>query len=144
MKRLAALLLLGIAVTACSSQTGAAAPPTLAAADAEVKFARCMRDNGIGDFPDAIGEAGYAVKDPAAFNKAQDACAKWREAGGQAKKIDAAYVDAVTKFARCMRERGMQVADPDPKTGQYQVKVNDTDRAAFEKAQNACVTHLPR
>ncbi|MFF5204891.1 hypothetical protein [Streptosporangium sp. NPDC000396] len=146
MKKFTALLLLALA-TACSGGGRQASPPAqqpISASDAEVKFAQCMRDNGIGDYPDTIGSAGYAIKDVDAFNKAQQTCAKWREAGGLAKKVDTAYVDAVTKFAKCMRERGMKVYDPDPKTGQYQVSVGDKDRAAFEKAQSECVHLLPR
>lgn len=146
MKRLTVLLLLALSA-ACSGGEQQATPQarqSLTAADAEVKFARCMRDNGIGDYPDAIGSEGYSVKDIGAFNKAAQTCARWREAGGVAKKVDAAYVDAVTKFAKCMRERGMKVHDPDPKTGNYSVSVENTDRAAFEKAQNECVHLLPR
>ncbi|MEV0597364.1 hypothetical protein [Nonomuraea cavernae] len=144
MKRLTALLLLALA-TACSGQQAAPqAQQSLSASDAEVKFAQCMRDNGIGDYPDTIGGEGYPVKDAVAFDRAQRTCAKWKEAGGTTKKVDAAYVDAVTKFAKCMRERGMKVQDPDPKTGQYHVSVDADDRKAFEKAQNECVHLLPR
>ncbi|TXK34853.1 hypothetical protein [Nonomuraea sp. C10] len=146
MRKLAALLLLALA-TGCSGGGQGAEPQvrqSLSAADAEVKFAQCMRDNGISDYPDTIGSEGYTVKDPDAFDKAQETCAKWREAGGLTKKVDAAYVDAVTRFAKCMRERGMNVHDPDPRTGQYSVSVDNKDRAAFEKAQNECVHLLPR
>ncbi|MEU5861813.1 hypothetical protein ABZ815_11605 [Nonomuraea sp. NPDC047529] len=146
MKKLTVLLLLALA-TACSgggTQASPQAQQSLYASDAEVKFAQCVRDNGIDDFPDTVGDEGYAVKDLAAFDKAQQTCAKWREAGGLAKKVDAAHIDAVTAFAKCMRERGMQVHDPDPKTGNYQVDVDDKDRAAFEKAQNECRHLLPR
>ncbi|MEW9554585.1 hypothetical protein [Nonomuraea sp. NPDC050783] len=143
MKKLTALLLLALA-TACSAQQ--AAPPgeqPVPAADAAVKFAECMRDHGISDYPDTVGNEGYSVKDPAAFDRAQLACATW-ENGGTPKKVDAAYVDAVTRFAKCMRERGMKVQDPDPKTGQYRVSVANAERRAFEKAQNECVHLLPR
>ncbi|SFJ46963.1 Putative peptidoglycan binding domain-containing protein [Streptosporangium canum] len=90
MKKLTALLLLALA-TACSGQQAAPqAQQPLPASDAEVKFARCMRDNGIGDYPDTIGSEGYPIKDAVAFDKAQQTCAKWKEAGGTAKKVDAA------------------------------------------------------
>ncbi|RJL29969.1 hypothetical protein D5H75_23780 [Bailinhaonella thermotolerans] len=117
---------------------GAAAP----ASDAQVKYAKCMRGNGVPDFPDQIPGSGYSIKDMAAYEKAQKACRSQRTAVYGFDELDPEVFDGRVKYARCMRDQGMKVHDPDPKTGGYQVEVDPKDRAAFEKAMNACRKNL--
>jgi hypothetical protein len=87
-----------------------------------LKFSKCMRDHGV-DFPDPqrVGSGGIklAVKnvnpnDPKT-KAAQSACQKYMKIGG-GETLDPAkraqLQEAALKFARCMREHGVDIPDP--------------------------------
>ena len=88
-----------------------------------VKFAECMRKNGVPAFPDpdASGQltldavANHSSVDPSAraFTQAMSACEKLEPAGFTGSKRSAAQQSAGLKFAACIRHNG--VPDfPDP------------------------------
>jgi len=87
-----------------------------------VKFAECIRDNGVTEFPDpdASGTFAYGIKagsslDPssAAWKKAIGACKDLEPPGLMGGKVSAQEQKARLKFAQCMRDNG--VTDfPDP------------------------------
>jgi hypothetical protein len=85
-----------------------------------VKFAECMRSNGVPDFPDpnANGEFVYGVSvTPAVFTKAVDACKSLQPPGSLSGKRSFKQQSLALKFARCVRKNG--VPDfPDPANGQ--------------------------
>ena len=151
MKRLAMLLIVPLlALAACGGgpqgETGtssASAKATLDSKDAELKFAQCMRDNGV-DFPDpGTKEAQKGVLVTDAYEKAGKACEKWRRASSSyVDPLDPEVMDGKAKYAQCMRERGMKVHDPDPKTGGYTVEVTDKDKNRFIAASGECKHHL--
>jgi hypothetical protein len=83
-----------------------------------VKFAECMRENGVMEFPDpdASGEFAYGIErgsalDPstAEWKKAIGACKDLQPPGalGDAKQ-SAEEKEAGLKFAQCMRENGVK------------------------------------
>jgi hypothetical protein len=112
-------------------------PGTAVAADdaatTEAKFrdyAKCMRDNGVANYPDPkVGTDGRI--DPGGFRDAnidrtsqtfQDAnkaCASKRPQGGfgggqqQTAEQRAKFQDASLKYAQCLRDQGLTVKDPD-------------------------------
>jgi hypothetical protein len=91
--------------------------------DKGVKFAKCMRDNGVGEFPDpdASGELtidgvvnGSSLDtDSPAWKQAIGACKDLQPAGFTGTRATSEEQEVRLQFAQCMRENG--VADfPDP------------------------------
>lgn len=91
----------------------------------EIKFADCMRSNGVPSFPDPstnphinfIGPgAGVTAQSPA-FQSAQKACAKLEPgAGGGPPTMNASQRLKAVAFAKCMRKHGLPDF-PDPTLG---------------------------
>jgi hypothetical protein len=88
-----------------------------------VKFAECMRVNGVREFPDpnASGEFVYGIQrgtslDPstAAWKNAIGACKDLQPAGFMSKRSPEQQENAL-KFAQCMRDNGVKdFPDPTP------------------------------
>jgi hypothetical protein len=129
-------LLLALALAGCAQNGGdndngiataggAKATPS-ASADAGVnlsdderrlKFAECMREQGI-DMPDPGDGPGVRIRvgegtDPKKVDAAMEACKKYAPNGGEPPKLNAEQLEQARKFAKCMRSNG--VPDfPDP------------------------------
>jgi hypothetical protein len=104
--------------TAASADTGAGKKDT--ARDKAVKFAECMRNHGVGDFPDPdakgdFGNFGISVS-PAVWNKAVSACKDLQPPGTLSGKRSPKQQSAALKFAQCMRDHGVKDF-PDPANG---------------------------
>ena len=85
-----------------------------------VKFAECMRGNGVSDFPDpnANGEFMYGVSvTPAVFTKAVDACKALQPPGSLSGQRSPKQQSLALKFAQCVRNNGVRDF-PDPVNGQ--------------------------
>jgi hypothetical protein len=92
-----------------------------------VRFAQCMRDNGVSEFPDpnAAGEltideiANGSSLNPnaASFTKAISACKDLEPAGFTGGQRSAQQQESALKFAQCMRENGVKDF-PDPANGE--------------------------
>lgn len=144
-RRLAALaLVVASALTgACGSDaqtgTGAGGNNTLADAQKAVKFAECMRSNGVGEFPDpgasgkltidAIANGSKLNTSSPAFTQAISACKALEPAGFTGGKRSAAQQSAGLRFARCIRENGVKDF-PDPVNGEPLVDTNRIPSAA--------------
>ena len=126
---------------------------------AGLDFARCMRQHGV-DVPDPRpGEGGFVMvgpapgsaaadlggAPPAGFEEAEKACRHHldgliQDGGGQ---IDPKEQDRALAFARCMREHGVNMPDPDFSSGggvRIQIGSNGVDPGSptFQEAQKAC------
>jgi hypothetical protein len=110
---LASILLL----TAC----GGSAKPKQAGthANAFIAYSKCMRANGVTDFPDPtgnginIGGTGINPRSPA-FQTAQKACSKLLPGGGpQSHPASEQEIRTATATAECMRRHGVS-GFPDP------------------------------
>ncbi|QWF81710.1 hypothetical protein [Amycolatopsis sp. CA-230715] len=106
-------------------------------------FAKCMREHGV-DMPDPQpGGQGQTLKieagDEGKMKAADDACRKLLPNGGEMKKPDAKELDEMRKQAKCMREHGVDMPDPDPEKPGMRVagKAGD-DPAKMEAAAKAC------
>jgi hypothetical protein len=90
--------------------------------DGALKFSKCMRDHGV-DFPDPqrVGSGGIKLSgkninpnDPKT-KAAQSACQKYMKIGG-GETLDPAkraqLQETALKYARCMREHGVDMPDP--------------------------------
>ena len=139
---LAALAL--IAMVALISACGSSAPAetgtgsgggnnTAANAQKAVKFAECMRSNGVSEFPDPGASGKFTIDGIAngssldtstpAFKQAISACKNLEPAGFTGGKRSPQQQSAALKFAQCIRENG--VTDfPDPVNGQPLVDTN--------------------
>ncbi len=124
-----------IVTVALISACGSTAPPstgtgssgggsnTAANAQKAVKFAECMRNNGVSKFPDpgASGKltidaiANGSSLDPSApaFKQAISACKDLEPAGFTGSKRSSQQQEAALKFAQCIRDNGVNDF-PDP------------------------------
>ncbi len=146
---LAALALIAIValISACGSGAPAAsgsasssgANNTAAHADQAVKFAKCMRRNGVSQFPDPSGSGKITIDgivngsslDPnsPAFEQAISACKNLEPAGFTGGKRSPGQQSAALKFAQCIRKNGVNDF-PDPVNGQPLVDTNRIPSAA--------------
>jgi hypothetical protein len=139
----------GVATAGGGDPAASASPgQSIDARDAQLRYAQCMRENGI-DVPDP--EPGKPVRitgngDKTNYDKlqaAQKKCQPILEQGGVAPDPnDPARQDANLKFAQCMREHGVNVPDPKPGEG-LKIQAQDGDKAKIEAAQKECRQHLP-
>lgn len=145
----------GVATAQSGNATAAAGPSTAAAGDAEapLKFARCMREQGLTWFPDPDTNGRTHIKMPKGvtrqqFEAAEEACKEFapgRDAGGPA---DPAMLEQVRQMAKCMRANG--VPDfPDPQSdGSIQIERGkigmEPDDPAFKKAEQKCAQYRPQ
>ena len=104
-------------------QTGAT--NTSANARKAVKFAECMRKNGVSGFPDpsatgkltidAIANGSSLDTSTPAFTQALSACKKLEPAGFMGSTRSSEQQQAGLKFARCIRHNGVKdFPDPTP------------------------------
>lgn len=130
------------------SEPSASGSPSADARDAQLRYAQCMRENGI-DVPDP--EPGEPVRITGDGNKvshdklqaAQKQCQAFLTDGGVApEQNDAAAQDAMVKFAQCMREHGVNMPDPKPGEG-LRIQNSGADEATVQAAQKECQAHLP-
>ena len=139
---LAALALIAIValIGACGStapagtgSVGSAANNTTATEQKAVQFAKCMRSNGVTQFPDPGASGKFTLDaiangtslDPStpAFTQAISACRQLEPAGFTGSTRTPQQTQAALRFAQCIRANG--VPDfPDPANGQPLVDTN--------------------
>jgi hypothetical protein len=160
-----AVLVLGL-VSGCG--TGARGPGVASAQGAKAKasptpsldpeerrrrFSQCLRDHGVEVHDPDSGSGGEVRitrspgpggdKDPFA------ACQQYLPEGKLA-EIDPAELDKIREYAKCMREHGVDMPDPDAASGGAMVlekgdgagRVNPDD-PALKEAEKACQGKLP-
>ncbi|OUC81236.1 hypothetical protein [Streptosporangium minutum] len=125
-----------------------ASPATSPQADG-LKYARCMRENGV-DMPDPEpGGGAVVIRGKINRNKldrAAGACDKYSPTGPEKKTVtDPEFQDAFLGFARCMRENGVDVPDPDFSDGKVHFGGNGMELGTPQsrKAMQACREQLP-
>jgi hypothetical protein len=125
-----------------------------------MRFAACMRDNGVSAFPDpdasgeltvdAVANGSSVDTDSAAFKQAISACRDLEPSGFTGRRRTAQQQESALKFAQCMRENG--VPDfPDPTPGGALIDTTRIRSAAgrgardipgFQAATDKCHTAL--
>lgn len=106
-------------------------------------FTKCMRDHGV-DMPEPkTGPGGGAMielnggpGDEAKMKAADEACKHLLPNGGQPPKLDAAQLDKMREQAKCMREHGVNMPDPDPNNPGIRIEGSgdpEKDKKAFEE-----------
>lgn len=126
---LAALALLAVIVAGCGSATAGGGnrntSSTATARDKGVKFAECMRSNGVSGFPDpdasgrltidAVANGSSIDTNSATFRQAMSACKNLEPPGFTGPKVTPQLRTARLAFARCVRDHGVpDFPDPAP------------------------------
>ena len=127
--------------------------------EAALDFARCMREHGI-DMPDpevddtgrirvrigAGGPGGGARPDPRKLEALQEACGGLMGGGDGDRQLDPAARDAMVDFARCMRERGIDMPRPHRRRPAAapggRRRPPNPESLKFREAEQACDHHL--
>jgi hypothetical protein len=120
-----ALLSAGCSNAAAGTGTGSSGDNTAATHQQAVKFAACMRANGVRGFPDPdasgeltidrIANGSSLDTSSAAFERATAACKDLEPPGFMGHKRSAQEQEAALKFAQCIRDNGVKdFPDPAP------------------------------
>lgn len=159
---LAVVPILALGLTACGG--GGKDPVAKAAAskssdlDAMRKFAQCMRQNGV-DMPDPTGDGGRVQMkmsakpgaDSEAKMKAAEAkCRHFQPNGGKPVKLKPEDLAKMRAMAKCMREHGVDMPDPD-ENGRVTITRRkgtggpdmNPDSPTFKAADKACRKYAP-
>jgi hypothetical protein len=153
----ALLALSALGLAACGEDTPSATGNAASKDEmrqAQVKFAECMRENGV-DMPDPRTEGGKTVFkvggdgiSPEKFETANKACEKYRKdlRPQLTEEEQAKFKEDALANARCMREHGIDFPDPTfSAEGEAKVRIRGDGRGKlnpedpkFEAAQEAC------
>jgi hypothetical protein len=155
-----------LADPAASGSPGASpAASAMTPQDAALAYARCMRENGV-DMPDPqvttgsggevkIDQQGGAPVSKEKMMAADTECRHFMAAAapnGQGPAMSAEDQDKVLAFAKCMREHGIDMPDPDFSGGGFAIRVQGStesggtgpkDDPKFKTAEAACASLLP-
>jgi hypothetical protein len=143
---LAALALIALIGAGCGGNDNSGANTTAANQEKAVKFAQCMRENGVSQFPDPDASGNLTIDavvngssidpDGPTWNQAIDACKDLQPPGftGGGER-SAGQQEAALQFAQCIRENG--VPDfPDPSPGQPLVDTNRIPSSATDRGMS--------
>jgi hypothetical protein len=110
----------GVVTAHSGAAASASATSTLSQQEKALKFAQCMRDNGVPNFKDpkvdengGIGIDAPDGADPAKIDAAMQKCRQYLPGGGQPQKADPQVTEQLRKYAQCMRDNGFPTF-PDP------------------------------
>jgi len=113
--------------------------------DAQLKFAQCMRENGVNVPDPQPGQPARITDTSAGEAKLQAATTKCQPllqaGGGQINPNDPAVQDALVKFTECMRKQGVDMPDPEP-GGKMQIPTG-VSRDKLQAAQKECQKFMP-
>ena len=148
LRPLAAIALVALVSAGCST---AKADNAQSAGGQAVKFAQCMRGNGVSAFPDpdasgeltidGIANNSHIDTDSAAWHKAIGACQDLEPAGFTGTKRSAEQQAAALQFAQCIREHGVaDFPDPDPDAPMVDTnRIPSSDKPGGMAALNAAM-----
>jgi len=146
-----------IAFAACGDDPNAGsstADRRAAFQEAGLKHAECMRRNGIDEPDPKPGQGGILLRadpgvDPERLRSAEEKCRRYLEGlkpPEPSEQEQREFRDRALKFARCMREQGIDF--PDPKfgaNGSVQIQLRgQADDPRFQDASKKCSRYGPR
>jgi hypothetical protein len=130
-----------------------------------LKFAKCMRDEGI-DMPDPQKQAGGGIMqkmesgpgkrlDRSKVEAAQKKCEHFMDAGGGLRQSnpedEGEHRDALLAYAKCMRSHGVPMKDPKFSGNKVQMSIGgpggadvNPESATFKAAEKACRPNLAK
>ncbi|MGA4988753.1 hypothetical protein [Nonomuraea bangladeshensis] len=139
-------------VAACGG--GSAAPSPARTQESAVKYAQCLREHGV-ETDDPGAEGGVRLKVPsggeATLKKAQEACKPYAPVATEkgAGEIPAADQAKFIAYAKCMREHGVDLPDPQFDGGRARLGLPrqegmSADSPVMKNAEKACRPLLPQ
>ncbi|MEV6305910.1 hypothetical protein AB0M02_41310 [Actinoplanes sp. NPDC051861] len=140
-------ILLALAGCADADKTDATAPSAAASIDPDtrnLKFAECMRENGV-DVPDPKPGEGMRLKfgpesgGQEKVQAAMEACREWAPTGvnGGGPGADPQQAEKMRAYAQCMRDNGVE-SFPDPEDGMMRIDATTGEDPDFEAAEQKC------
>jgi hypothetical protein len=135
LRPLAALALVALICAGCSKapSNNSAGDSTAANHDQAVKFAECMRNNGVTQFPDPDASGSFTIDavvngssldtTSAAWKNAINACKALEPAGFMGSTRTTEQQQNALKFAQCIRDNGVKDF-PDPAADQPLIDTN--------------------
>jgi hypothetical protein len=144
--------LASLALAACGG-SGSKASANTAHEDEQriVNFTRCMREHGVNVSTPTTASGPIRINgsNPQVMEAAGKACERYRPRGAKENLSPAeraAREDAVNKFAKCMREHGVEIQPSTRGGGGFgiQLKGVNPQAPAFQAAQKACEGLLPK
>ncbi|HEX6683123.1 MAG TPA: hypothetical protein VF062_10025 [Candidatus Limnocylindrales bacterium] len=146
MRTFSIAIVLAFALTGCAAQaqsgTQTQPSPVNSAYERGLKYAQCMRENGI-NMPDPEpGKPGIVRFDtsmgsPEKIRAAQEACREFAPSSGQGGQVDPARAEQLRKFAQCMRDNGVEKF-PDPEGGMMRMNQDVANDPDFNAAREKC------
>ncbi|POM24958.1 hypothetical protein BTM25_35970 [Actinomadura rubteroloni] len=142
----------GVASVNGGKAKGTASPTaTLSQEDAQLKFAQCMRQNGVQvEDPDPNNPGKISIKAEGKgkgkvdMDAAQKKCGKFLQQGGMGgHKPTAKELDQMVKMAQCLRDHGLDAKDPDENGGMRMNVKEGMDPKKVEQAQKECQQKYP-
>jgi hypothetical protein len=142
LRALAALAIVALIGEGCSNDSDGTGNDAAANRDKAVKFAECMRDNGVSEFPDPDASGGLTIDGVLNGSSLDPSAPAWKEAIGACKdleppgftgdhEVSAAEQETRLEFAQCMRENGVEDF-PDPAKGEPLVDTNRIPSSATD------------
>ena len=130
-------------VSLATGGPSAGATATQSTVEKNKAFAQCLRDNGIQvEDPDPttgrINRDSFADADEGTMRKALEACRDKmpQELTDRFTNPDAATLEKMRGFAQCMRDEGIDFADPGPNG--FDFKSFDRSKPGFQDAAEKC------
>ncbi|MGP3960148.1 hypothetical protein ACTWPT_29490 [Nonomuraea sp. 3N208] len=128
-------------VTGTGNQAAASPKPSEDPHERALKYAQCMRENGI-DMPDPEPGKGVMMRldkntPRETMQKAQEACKQYAPSGQTAGGGDPKRAEALRKVAQCMRDNGVEKY-PDPEGGMMRITGDVGQDPDFKSAQEKC------
>jgi hypothetical protein len=105
--------------TSTASSPGTGGNKNATGQDKAVKFAECVRGNGVPHFPDPNSKGDFVFGidvSPSVWKKAVDACKDLEPPGALSGKRSPKQQSAALRFAQCVRDNGVKDF-PDPANG---------------------------
>jgi hypothetical protein len=141
------LTLMVLLLAGCSSSHPAEVKPSASAlskAEANRQFAQCMREHGV-DVPDPGPDGSLQFDAGAAVDRNQavaaaSQCQRFLPNGGELTNLSPEQLEQGRAFAKCMREHGIDMPDPDPESGLSAILKGgiDFNSPEFKAATEAC------
>jgi hypothetical protein len=149
LRPLAALAMVALIGAGCSNEPaengntgGSGGNKNATNRDEAVKFAECMRDNGVSEFPDPDASGSLTIDGVLNGSSLDPSTPAWKEAIGACKDLqppgftgDEEVTDeeqeARLEFAQCIRDNGVEDF-PDPAKGEPLVNTNRIPSAATD------------
>ncbi|MBF8192889.1 hypothetical protein ITP53_45880 [Nonomuraea sp. K274] len=122
------------------NQAAASAKPSEDPQERGLKFAQCMRENGV-DMDDPEGGRVTMKFDGSVpretVEKAQEACKEYAPSGQKGGGGDPKQAERMRKLAQCMRDNGVE-SYPDPDGGMVRITGEVGQDPDFKSAQEKC------